>query len=270
MQEIFDYFIEKLNDNDDSLLYEGNYVFRMYNDKLQVLTPVTGTLVSESLDFTPVSVTTKQPIPFVENNKRVDWLIEFGLLVRMDGDEYDPATDKDYANIQSVMDDMQSEVYDNEGIRYTFKTQDPNYQGYSFLGKSKVAIISCVFNVTEISFGYFSQESVFVLGSKTLDITNFTINATRRFYTADKKDTTNNDYNMPTGRAMVFELTFNYKDELDLLKEVYGTQILSKSYTLVHTFNSIAYSYTVVAESGNEVGVTGGVKKLTIRLVEVL
>jgi len=269
MQEIFDYFITQLNDNTDDLLYAGNYVFKFFQDKLTVYSAIDGTLVNEELDFAPVTVLTKQPIPFVENNKRVDWLIEFGLLIRIEGAEYDTETDLDYANIKSVTDALQGYVYDNESVRYTIKTQEPSYQGFAFLGKTKVAIISCVFNVTQIDFGYFGQESVFVVGGKTLDWTSAHINSTKRFYPLDDKDTTDNDYNLPTGRAMVFEITFNYHAELDLLKEVYGTQTLNKQYAMTHTFNSIVYSYTVACESANEILTKGGVKQLIIRLIEV-
>ena len=101
MEAIFNYFLTQLNAGD--LLYKGNYVFRFYQDKMTVLEPVTGKLINEELEFSPVSVLTKQPIVFVENNKRIDWLIEFGILIRIAGQEYDVATDLDYANIASTL-----------------------------------------------------------------------------------------------------------------------------------------------------------------------
>ena len=85
MQNIFDYFITKLNDNTDGLEYRGNYIFRFFTDSMTVLEPVTGKLVNEEIDITPVSLISKTPVPFVESNKRIDWLLEFGLLIRMQG-----------------------------------------------------------------------------------------------------------------------------------------------------------------------------------------
>ena len=271
MQNIFDYFITKLNDNTDELVYRGNYIFKFFQDSMTVLEPVTGKLVNEEIDITPVALVSKTPVPFVESNKRIDWLLEFGLLVRISGQEYDSLTDLDYANIKSVTDDLQGSVYEVGSTRYTFKTQEPDYKGYTILGRSKFAIISVIMNVTQIDFGYFGNDSVWKVGSYTLDTVQVARSATKRFYTADKKSTTANDYNKPIGRSVVIEITFNYNDETDLLLEVQGKQTLTKTYTVSETFNEgTPVTYTMTVESGSEIQVRGVVKQLIIRLVETL
>ena len=270
VQTIFDYFLAQLNDNNDDLVYAGNYVFRFFQDSMTVLEPVTGKLVSEEIDISPVALMTKTPVPFVESNKRIDWLLEFGILIRMQGQEYDAAVDLDYANIKSVTDALQGAVYTSGTTRYVFKTQEPDYKGYTVLGRSKFAIITCVMNVTQIDFGYFGNDSVWIVGSKTLDIVSVAKTSTRRFYTADKKSNTANDFNRPIGRAVVLEITFNYKDETDLLSEVNGKQTLAKTYTVSETFNSgTAITWTMVVESASEIQQKGVVKQLIVRLVEV-
>lgn len=270
MQTIFNYFLTQLNDNTDNLVYEGNYIFRFYQDKMTVLEPVTGKLVSEEIDISPVSLMTKTPIPFVESNKRIDWLLEFGILIRMQGQEYDADDDLDYANIENVLDDLQGSVYESGTIRYTFKTQKPDYKGYTVLGRSKFAIITCTMNVTQIDFGYFGNDSVWTVGSYTLDTTEVVRTSTRRFYTADKKDETSNDYNKPIGRSVVIEITFNYNDETDLLNEAQGKQTLTKTYSVSETFNEgTPVTYTMTVESASEIQVKGVVKQLTLRFIEV-
>ena len=268
MQAIFNYFLTQLNAG--TLLYKGNYVFRFYQDKMTVLEAVTGKLVNEELEFSPVSVLTKQPIVFVENNKRIDWLLEFGILIRIAGQEYDVATDLDYANIESVMTALQGMSATIESKKYTFKTQAPNYQGMATLGNSKYAIISCTLNVTQIDFGYFGQDSVWKLGGVIIDAFGINKVSTRRFYTADKKSTEDNDYNKPIGRSMVIDMTINYKDETDLLAEVDSTASLDATYILSETFNAgTPVTYSVTVESASELQTKGGVKQLVLRFVEI-
>ena len=270
VQNIFNYFITQLNANTDDLVYEGNYIFRFYPDSMSVLEPVTGKLVSEEIDITPVSLISRTPVPFVEGNKRIDWLLEFGLLIRMQGQEFDSTTDLDYANIKKVVDALQGAVITNDSKKYTFKTQEPEYKGYTVLGRSKFAIISVVMNVTQITYGFFGNHSVWSVGGTTLDTMQVAKTSTKRFYTADKKSTTANDFNKPIGRAFVVEITFNYNGETDLLSEVNAKQTLSKTYTVSETFNSgTAVTWSMTVESANEIQVKGTVKQLILRFVEV-
>lgn len=270
MQNIFNYFITQLNNNNDDLVYRGNYIFKFFTDSMTVLEPVTGKLVNEEIDITPVALISKTPVPFVESNKRVDWLLEFGLLVRIAGQEYDALTDLDYANIKSVTDALQGSVYEVSTTRYAFKTQEPEYKGYTILGRSKFAIISVIMNVTQIDFGYFGNDSVWAVDNYTLDTVQVARGATKRFYTADKKSTTANDYNKPIGRSVFIEITFNYNNETDLLSEVQGKQTLSKQYTVSETFDGgTPVTWTMTVESGSEIQVKGVVKQLIVRFVEV-
>ena len=268
MQAIFDYILTQLNASSTNV-YEGNYIFKMFDDKLQIISEVDNKLVNELVDIVPVSVLTKVPVPFVENNHRIDWLLELGFVIRIPGKEYDVTTDLDYANIKSVFDALQGTVLTISGKRYAFKTQEPDYIGWSFLERSKVATIVAKVNVTQIDFGYFGNDSVWVMGGKTLDVVSVSRTATRRYYTASKVNDTDNDYNVANGRSVIIELTFNYKDESDLLSEVTGKQTLSKTYTLTETFNSgTPVSYTVSVESAIETQIKGGVKQITLRCVE--
>lgn len=270
MQNIFNYFLTQLNANANGLVYRGNYIFRFFQDSMSVLEAVTGKLVNEEIDITPVSLMTRTPVPFVEANKRVDWLLEFGLLVRIQGQEYDPLVDLDYANIKSVVDALQGATVTISSKKYAFKTQEPNYNGYTTLGRSKFAIITCVMNVTKLDYGYFGNDSVWYVGGNAIDFTSVAKTSTRRFYTGDVKSVTANDYNKPIGRATVIEMTFNYIDETDLLSEVNGKQTLSKTYTVSETFaGGTAVTWTMTAENASEIQTKGVTKQLTVRFVEV-
>lgn len=269
IEKFYDNFIDELNDNTSDLTYKGNYIFKFYEDNMRVYETVTNQQVKSEVEFSPVSLIGKTPVPFVEKNKRVDWVLEFGLLIRIEGQEFDSDDDLDYANIVSVLSDLNGAITDIDTYRFASKTQEPSYIGYTVLGKSKYAIISIVMNVTEMSQGYFGQESVWELDSSELDVTEINVTSTRRFYTADKKSEVTNDYNEPIGRSMVFEITFNYNDETDLLAEAQGKQTLSKKYTLTETFNSVTKTYDVICESAVRSMKLNSVLQITVRFVEV-
>ncbi len=270
MQAIFDYILTLLNDNTDGLEYRGNYIFKFYEEKMTVLEAVSGKLVSDEIDITPVSILTKVPIPFVESNRRIDWMLELGFLVRIQGSEYDPLVDLDYANIKSVLDALQGNVVTNNNKRYAFKTQAPNYNGFSFLGKSKWAILTTTLNITELTFGYFGNDSVWTVDSTAVDVTQVTKTSVKSFYAANKKNDLTNDYNKAISRSVVIEMTFNYNAQTDLLSEVNGKQTLTKTYTVSETFNSgTAVTYTMIVESASEIQIKGTVKQLIVRFVEV-
>ena len=270
MRNIFDYFLTQLNANANGLVYRGNYIFRFFQDSMSVIEPVSGKLVNEEIDITPVSLMTRTPVPFVEGNKRVDWLLEFGLLIRITGQEYDPLVDLDYANIKSVLDTMQGLSVTISGKKYTFKTQEPNYNGYTTLGRSKFAIITCVMNVTKLDSGYFGNDSVWSVGGNAKDFMSVAKTSTKRFYTADSKAGLSNDYNKPLGRTTVIEMTFNYIDETDLLAEVNGKKTLTQTYTVSETFASgTAVTWTMTVDTASGIQVKGTTKQLTVRFVEV-
>src|SRR6056297_720650 len=107
MKAIYDYFIAQLNDNDSELVYQGNYVFMFNQDKMTLYQEVTGTLVNKEVEFSPVSIISKTPVTFIEKNKRIDWSLELGIAIRIQGQQYDSDNDLDYDNIMRVINTMQ-------------------------------------------------------------------------------------------------------------------------------------------------------------------
>jgi hypothetical protein len=271
MQKIFDYFIEQLNNNTDGLVYKGNFLFRFETDRLSVYEPVEGKLVNEEVKYRPVALTTSEDVPFVENNNRVDWLLEVGMLVPINGDAYDATTDLDYANIQSVCRAMNGSSITVEGTKYSVKVSPyPKYRGWTFLGETaQYAILSVTFNLTETTSGNFTQDWTISVDSKVLDYVNASFTTSKRFYTANDKSDDSNDYNKPIGRSIVLEVTFNYDNETQLLAEVMGSSALKQEHTVVLTFGETSYTYKMVVESAPMALSPGNVMQLTVRMVEV-
>jgi len=276
MQEIFDLFIEELNDNTDSLVYDGNYIFKFHESGLQLLTAVTGTLVKEEIPYSPVGLITAQPVVFVEKSKQVDWAIQIGILSRISGQTYDDTVDLDWANIVTACSTLNGSSQTTTTKRYSYKVSPPDYQGYQVLGKSKYMLVIVTMNVTETLIAYeFSQNSVFKIDSEEFDWVEILINATKRFYTSDNKTTTTNDYNKPIGRAQIFTVTFNYNNtsttQYKMYKESRSQQTLSSTYSLTETTSKgDTFTWTVAVRSGSEVYKRNSTRKLTLELVEVV
>ena len=271
MKAIYDYFITQLNDNDSELVYQGNYVFMFNQDKMTLYQEVTGTLVNKEVEFSPVSIISKTPVTFIEKNKRIDWSLELGIAIRIQGQQYDSDNDLDYDNIMRVINAMQGGHYTLNSSEYSVKLDaEPSYQGFVQLGNSKYALLTLNMLVTEMSSGYFGQDWTVTIDGAELDILSFSPTMTKRYLTSDKKNELTNDYNKPVGRTMVFEVVFNYKNETDILSEVMGKAPLQDDYALVATLGETDYSYTVSVQSGTPTIVNGAVVKMTVRFVEVL
>ena len=270
MKAIYDYFITQLNDNDNELVYQGNYVFNFNQDKMTLFQEVTGTLVNKEVEFSPVSIVSKTPVTFIEKNKRIDWSVEIGIGIRIEGQQYSAVNDLDYDNIVRVINLMQGQHYTLSGSEYSVKLDaEPTYQGYQVLGNSKYALLTINMLVTEMSSGYFGQDWTVTLDGAELDIVSFSPTMTKRYLTSDKKNELTNDYNIAAGRVMVFEVVFNYKNETDILSEVMGKSPLKDKYTLVASLGETDYTYTVSVQSGTPTIINGAVVKMTVRFVEV-
>ena len=268
VKSIYDYFVSELGDG-----FRGNFLFQLHNEDFTAYDTVTGKLVKEAVEYFPVSLQVKEPITYVENNHRIDWLVEFGILIKVAGTVYDSTVDTGYDAIQSVTDSLNgASVTLSDTNKYTFKTYPPKETGMVMLGNSKYLLISVTMNVTEMEFGYVGQDSAWAVGSYTPDVISVSKTSTRRYYTGDVKSTDTNDYSKPIGRALVVTMTFNYNGETDLLDEVDGVSTLAKTYTVTETFSGVTpsrvKSRTMTCQQATETQTVNGVKRLTCIFVE--
>jgi hypothetical protein len=273
MKKIYDYFLTQLNNNTDGLVYKGNFLFRFFTDEMKVYDTVENKLVKEAVEFRPVSLRTSEDVPFVENNGRVDWLLEFELLAPLKGQIYDETTDLDYANVKTVCTALNGAVVTVEGTKYAIKVSPyPKYRGWDFLGAKKYAILSIVMNLTEVESGEFGQDSEWTLDGVALDVINQDIVTTRRFYSNDKKNTSDNDFNRPSGRVKMVTLTINYDPDnvacQHLFNESRSARDLKTTYTLVETTTLDTYSNEMYVRSAGEASQRNSVRRLVVEFVE--
>ena len=275
MNEIFDLFLTQLNANDSNLVYKGNFLFRFFDYNFEVYETISGKLVSEIIEFSPVSLMLATPIVFTEQNKRIDWTLQMGLACRVAGEEYDSTVDLDYANIKSVCAALNGTVQTSGGKSFAFKVSPPDYQGYQTHGDDNYMIMFVTMSVTEIQKGEFSQATTYTIGNHQLDVTEIQITTTKRYHTADDKTSNSaTDYNLPQGVNRLWIITFNYDPdytiEHNLYKESRGQMTtLYNIYTLTETTSKgDTFNYSVSVRSGSEIYVPNSVRKLTIELVE--
>lgn len=274
MKQLYDYFLTQLNDNTDDLLYKGGFLFEVLRDRLSVYSPVEDKLINQEVTYRPIALTTSESVPFTENNGRIDWLFDFGVIVPIKGDKYDETTDLDYANIKRVCLAMNGAKLTVDDKTYAVKVSPyPKYNGFVWLGESKHIILSVVMNVTEVAVGEFGQDSTWYLDDVELDVITADVVSTRRFYTGDKKATTENDYNTPTGRVKMVTLTINYDPDnsmcVELFKESRSTTTLDQRYTLKETHNVLGnFTNSVIVRSASESSKRNSVRRLIVELVE--
>jgi hypothetical protein len=276
MKKLFDYFLTQLNANTDDLTYRGNFLFQFSQDKLVVYNPVEGKLVNEEVVYRPIALTTSESVPFVEDNGRIDWLFEYGVVVPISGDGYDEDDDLDYANIKNVCESMNGAKITIEGTTYAVKVSPyPKYSGFAWLGNSKHIILSIVMNVTELESGEFGQDSTWYLNDTELDVITADVTSTRRFYSNDKKGTTDNDFNKPIGRVKMVTLTINYDPDnlmcVEIFKESRSTTLLKKEYTLKETHNILGdFTNSVIVRSATESSKRNSVRRFIVEFVQAI
>jgi len=274
MEDLMKIFVDELNDNTLGLIYDGNFIFQFHDEKLTVLQQVPGKLVFTEEEYSPVGMPVKECTPYSENNGRKDWLIEYNILARIHGSVYDSTVDLDYDNINGKVAAFNGLTMTYNSKRYAFKSRPAQERGYSTFGNSKYILLAVVMNVTELTVGYFGQDSSIGIRCGavvyTPDVIEFGKVATKRYYTADKKSTATNDYNTPTGRSMSFSLKINYNNESILLTEVNGKAALDTKYTLAEIFATVTTTWTVTCEQASEIESINGVKKLAFIFKECL
>jgi hypothetical protein len=276
MKKIFDYFLAQLNDNTNDLVYKGNFLFKFFTDAMKVYEPVEGKLVNEEITYRPVSLMTSEDVPFVEDNGRVDWLVEFGILAPIKAQVFDETNDLDYANIKDVCAALNGQRITYEGKQFSFKVSPyPKYRGWDFVGESKYAILTVTMNLTELDTGEYGQDSTWYLDDVALDVIVPDVVSTRRFYTGDKKATTNNDYNQPIGRVKMITLTINYDPDntkcVELFKESRSDTLLKKTYTLKETHIVLGdFTNNVIVRSAAESSKRNSARRLIVEFVEAV
>jgi len=275
MKKIFNYFLESLNNNDKGLVYRGNFLFQLDTDKLSVYDQVENKLVREKIIYRPVAITVSEDITYVEDNKRVDSLLEFGIVVPIKGQTYNDADDLDYANIKRVCEELNGAELNVDGTKYAVKTSPyPKFSGFAYLGNSKRIILSVTINFTEVEKGEFGQVSEWYLDDVLLDVVEPQVNTTRIFYTNDKKNTSDNNFNNPIGRAKVVNLIVNYDPDnakcVELFKETRSAVDLNKTYQLKEVHDTGIYINNVIVRSATDVTQRNSVRKISVELVEVI
>jgi len=250
--------------------FAGNFLFQFHNEGMSALSLVTGTIVNEEVEYSPVCLSVLEETPFVEKNGRSDWLAVFQILIRVAGNTYDATDDPAYDVIKAVSATWKGYSVTSGSIKLAIKCREPKYLGYQTIGKSVYVLLEVGMNITTATATLvnYGNACSYTLDNVSLDVVSFTKSYTRRFYTADTKATLDPDYSRPVGAIWMGVLVFNWAGNATQLTEVNGTASITAPWTLVETTGTTTVTWTVFVENATETVSPGGVRQFTFTLRE--
>jgi len=248
--------------------FVGNFMFQFHPEGMTALSLVSGKMVLEETEYSPVCLSVLEETPFTELSKRSDWLAVFQIMFRIEGDTYNSTDDPAYAVIAAVSATWKAYSVTSGSYKYAIKCREPKYLGFQTIGKSVFALFEVGMNITSgvSTLIHFGNAVSYTLNTVALDVVSFTKSFTRRFYTADVKANADPDYSKPTGSVWCGVLVFNYAGNSNQLAEVNGTSTLAKAWALVETTGSTTVTWNCCVETATETVMPGGVRQFTFTL----
>lgn len=176
-KELYDFFLEKLNENSFGVEFSGNFIFKFWSqgsginefeiiykeeqdDDINYLTK----------EVVPVVDIQTIEIPFVEQNKRSDFEKEFYIAVRIDYDvnefnqrviEFNEQNPKYQAILETLDDIRENLTFNYNGFKYTFKVKEPQKVNVFKYSGSYYQIFALNFNASRVLNGFYGNEMEF-------------------------------------------------------------------------------------------------------------
>lgn len=186
-KRLFDVFIGKLNDNTYGVNFDGNFIFRFWQQQLgvadfEIISQNPDTLNWEGTKVIPVVNTTFIEIPYVEKNKRSDYELEFYMAIEVPAVvnevnqrviEFDPATNEPYQALLEALEGIRNDSVETiEGHKYAFKTKEPSKVNIFKFNGTYYQVLALNVNVSAIVDGSFGNETELYFGLATDDLTD--------------------------------------------------------------------------------------------------
>ena len=268
MEKIFNLFISTLNDNEEGLLFKGNFLFQVERDSMKIYSPVEGKLIVEQMDYALVSLFSPIETPFNERNKRSDWTLSLNIAVPIEGQEY-TVYDKHYQVIKDAVDTLHASVHTIDGVKHALKITKPKPSNAWFnLNNKKYTILQVDVTFTETLFGYFGQETTWYLDDVLLDVISISRGVTKSYDRNNEVFLETNTYDDVIGRTMTWILRFNYDDFEAMLDELDAESDLSATYTLKKTFNGNEKTWKVYIHNIQEISEINAIDRIELTLHE--
>lgn len=178
-KQLYDLFLEKLNENSFNVEFSGNFVFKFWQqgggiNEFEIIykSPNEEDINYLTKEIVPVVDIQTIEIPFVEKNNRSDFEKELYIAVRIEYDvnefnqrviEFDEENEKFQAILETLNNIRNNLTYNYEGYKYTFKIKEPQKVNVFKYNGNYYQIFALNFNVSRVEKGFFGNEMKFYL-----------------------------------------------------------------------------------------------------------
>lgn len=188
-KRLYDFMIAKLNENSFGVTFDGNFIFKFWQQgsgyqEFEILykDPDSADDIHYlTKEVVPVVDVQTIEIPYVEKNIRADYEKELYFTIRVESKvnefnqriiEFDDADEK-YQAVLEVLDNIRNTLtYQDGDYRYTFKVKEPQKVNVFKYSGDYYQIFSLNFNLSSVQNGFFGNEMKFYLGQTQSQTTN--------------------------------------------------------------------------------------------------
>ena len=294
-KRIFNFFLEKLNENNQGVTFGGNFIFKFWpqqhgGNDFEIISQSEDSLDFESTEVVPVVNIQSIEIPFVEQNQRSDFEQEYYVALRVDNRidevtnqiviEFDDSDPKYLAMIETVNSIRSQLSFTFDGFKFTVKAREPQVvQTFKYNG-NYYTIFSLVLNMTAINAGFYGNEMEFFLAQQgqtlaKLDVIEADVMTGKATSVFNNITSTGTDQKTHiNSRNWQSQITINYRgnavDNL-IFNELMAinANLIVRPYDLRLRQNGIDYNYVVFITSVNASFRNNSVETLTFQVERV-
>jgi hypothetical protein len=229
--KIFDYLLDKLNENTQGVTFDGNFTFKFWrqpSDKIQDFHILDED--GEEVDFKATRVVpfvdiSSIEIPYNEKNRRQDWEVEYYIPIRIENKIVNNAidiqfdyTDDRYQALMETYEDLKTNLtYTTTDMRIGFKVREPQKVAVFKHNKHYFQMFALSINISKIEKGRFGNEMKLSLAKTGELLTQLDTSETHVIMGKTERDRTltnqlNQNYSVDT-RTFEVRTTINYDDD---------------------------------------------------------
>lgn len=235
--KIYDFVLEKLNENTQGITFNGNYVFKfwpqpskLYQD-FHILEENEKKAEFDAIKVVPFVEVSNVEIPFNEKNERSDREVEYYLAVRIGNNDDDRSVEFDFSDpkYQAILETYKvfkdTLTFTTDDMRVGFKAREPQKVNIFKYNGAFYQMFALTFNISSIKFGRFGNEAKLYLGEVDdpdfgvsnesdyyLDTAEWTLIMSKDEHNATKTEALNRRHRI-LDRTIEIQATINYDED---------------------------------------------------------
>ena len=217
MENFFDYVLSELNNNDYNVKFEGNVFFQYhpYNNDFVIYDINEETLDIDTIPYVPLTESSSEDIPFVDEIERSDWNKSFVVPVKIGNNVTFESDNAIYLALEAFTESLNGKVFEYGDYKYNAKVSSPKPEGIPILknGVGWFRLFTFSVSFTKIKRGFFGGE--FSLQINGVDVDFISVTPSSGSDTRTERDLVkwSNNKSTPIARQTELEINFNYQGE---------------------------------------------------------